>query len=501
MNLVNLLDRQNQERQDKIDAQQQADAAHKFALQKYYGKEFDPNNFDTGTDLNKSINDALISGKKNLAEIINNPNSSDEDIDNAAQQALTPAMKLYQTGMAVKRNIDTSMEGLKGDKTLAPYLGSLKKQAYINALYTKDGDKVRLKNDSELSQLNPDQDYAGDILKNNPQLVVPGDVDVDGFLKGLPVANHKLNGAWYSSPGVKHKSNFEANTYQGVQKLVQDDKGAYSVQTANEPITTTDANGNKVQVNQIPQDVVSSMQSSPGAKAKLDVATMQYLAQHNISAEPNTPAFETAKRAMLYDVFDKKVAKGISQGQDVTTAPIVIKEQMGYPMPGSSKGSDTGDNNANISASFKDITDTPFTGSNGVQGTINNGTFIPKKPGAFDPLYKATYDPTTTMTGTIPIDKLPASVYHAAKAYIADNDITGETAPNDKGKETPTGFVKVKISNGQISSIKTDKGWFDVGDRTNANINTYNKTHGIKQKKDAIIPDASNKKTAEDYGL
>jgi hypothetical protein len=288
---------------------------------------------------------------------------------------------------------------------------------------------------------------------------------------------------------VKHKSAFDASWYDGAQKLVQDHKGAYHIETANEPIETTDANGNPIKINQIPQSVINTMQSTPGAKAKLDVATMQYLAQHspNVSVEPGTPAFETAKKAMVYEMLDKNAPKRISQGQEVNKSASLIKLELGYPMPGS--GKETGGDKPDISASFRDITDAPFVGSNGVQGTIKDGTFVPDKINKF---FGTKYD-GGEITGTVPLDKLPASVFYAVKSYIANNDISGETAPNDKGKEVPTGLVKVKINNGQISAVKTNKGWFDVGDRTNANINTYNKTHSIKQKKNIIQPDTTKK--------
>jgi hypothetical protein len=482
MNLVNLLDRQNQERQDKIDAQKQADEAHKFALQKYYGKEFDPNNFDTGTDLNQAINEALLKGKKNLAEIINNPNSSDEDIDNAAQQALTPAMKLYQIGTAVKRNVDGSVEGLKGDKNLD--VGSLQKQAYVNALYTRDPQtgKLRLKNDQELSQIDPEHNYAADILQNHPELVAKGDVDYNGFLKTLPVANQKLTGEWYSSPGVKHKSAFDASWYDGAQKLVQDNKGAYHITTANDPIQTTDANGNPVTINQIPQSVINTMQSTPGAKAKLDVATMQYLAQHspNVSVEPGTPAFETAKKAMVYEMLDKNAPKRISQGQEVNKSAALTRIELGYPMPGQGGGGTATDKLSQTQASFNDINDTPFVGDNGMVGNINNGQFTQKKGvlSAFSPKYDG-----GEITGSIPIEKLPISVRDAVASWSKGNDITSEK--DDLGD--PTNMVKVKINNGVVTGVKTKSGqWFDVNSLTNANIKQQNSTVTMKQKQHYI---------------
>lgn len=475
MQMANLMQQQNQARQDKIAEQQKADDAHRFALQKYYGKDFDPNNFDIKNDLQGRVNDYLISGKKSLSDVLNKPGVSDQDIDNAAQQALIPAQKLYQVGTAINRNIDTSLEGLKGEKGID--LGSLKKQAYINALYTKDPQtgKMRIKNDQELSQIDPEHNYAADILQNHPELVAKGDVDYNGALKLFQPATQKLTGEWYSSPGVKHKSAFEATWADGPQKLVQDDKGAYKVETANEPIETTDANGRKVLINQIPQGVINTMQSTPGAKAKLDVATMQYLAKTHpdVSVEPNTPAFEIAKRAMVYDMFNKTAPKRISQGQGVNTSSPVIRMQLGLDGK-----KDNGSQEQDMQASFSDVTDTPFIGDNGVKGTINNGKFEPDNGGVFSkllPKYKG-----GEVSGLIPITKLPISVRDAVVKYSQGNDVTGEKTGR---RDTPTGMVKVKINDGVVSAVMTDKGqWFDVNSRLNSNIKAQNSTVPMKEK-------------------
>jgi hypothetical protein len=482
-NLVNLLNRQNQDRQDKIDAQQQADAAHKFALQKYYGSQFNPDNYKTETDDDQDLSNMAGSSLKRVSELINK-GASDEDIQTAANQEASNLQKNYQTVQTVKRNIETSLEGLKGDKTLAPYLGSLKKQAYIHALYTKDGDKIRRKTFDELAQTDPQQNYAGDILQNNPQLIVPGDVDYNGFLKSLPVANQKLTGSWYSSPGVKHKSAFDASWYDGAQKLVQDDKGAYKIETANEPVQTTDANGNPVQVNQIPQSVINTMQSTPGAKAKLDVATMQYLGQHNISAEPNTPAFETAKKAMVYEMLDKNAPKRISQGQDVTNSAALTKIELGYPMPGSQKSSPE-TQTQDVQAAFNDITDTPFVGDDGTSGNIVNGKLSDKYKGV------GSTPSMGEVTGKIPLNKLPLSVRDAVANYSKGNDVTGIKQGR---RDVPTGEVRVKLKDGAVVGVMTDAGqWFDVTSRLNSNIKQQNSTLPMKQKQH-YVQDASKQK-------
>ena len=318
MQMANLMQQQNQARQDKIAEQQKADDAHRFALQKYYGKDFDPTNFDTKTDLNKSINELLISGKKNLSDVLNKPGASDQDIDNAAQQALAPAQKLYQVGTAIKRNVDASLEGLKGEKGID--LGSLKNQAYINALYTKDPQtgKMRIKNDQELSQIDPEHNYAADILQNNPQLVAKGDVDWNGMQKLFMPKTQELSGAHYTSPGVKSKSDFKATWLDGVQDLTRDDKGVYHVTTVSDPVISKDANGNEIKTDALPQSAMNTMQSTPGMKAKMDVATMQYLAKEHpdVSIQPNTPEFEAAKRIMGYQMMKGFSAKAISDKSD-----------------------------------------------------------------------------------------------------------------------------------------------------------------------------------------
>jgi hypothetical protein len=283
---------------------------------------------------------------------------------------------------------------------------------------------------------------------------------------------------------VKHKSNFDASWYDGAQKLVQDDKGAYKIQTANEPVQTTDANGNPVQVNQIPQSVINTMQSTPGAKAKLDVATMQYLGQHNISAEPNTPAFETAKKAMVYEMLDKNAPKRISQGQDVNKSAALTRIELGYPMPGSQKSSPE-TQTQDVQAAFNDITDTPFVGDDGTSGNIVNGKLSDKYKGV------GSTPSMGEVTGKIPLNKLPLSVRDAVANYSKGNDVTGIKQGR---RDVPTGEVRVKLKDGAVVGVMTDAGqWFDVTSRLNSNIKQQNSTLPMKQKQH-YVQDASKQK-------
>lgn len=493
MNFVNMLQQQNEARQQRAEAQRRADEAHKYALQKYYGAQFDPSKFDTETDLNKSINEELMKGRKSLAEVLSKPGVSDQDIENATQQALVPAQKLYQIGTAVKRNIDASLEGLKGDKGID--LGSLKTQAYVNALYTKDPQtgKLRLRNEQELSQVDPEHNYAADLLQNHPELVAKGDVDWSGAQKLFVPKEQELSGAHYTSPGVKSKHDFKATWFDGLQDLVRDDKGVYHVTTVSDPIITKDANGKEVKIDAVPQSVINTMQPTLGAKAKLDVATMQYLAKHSpeVSVEPGTPAFENAKRVMVHEMMKPFAAKKISDKSDVTKSSLLTRIELGYPMPGSGSDGGGGDQAADTRASFNDITDTPFVGDNGMIGSINNGQFEQKKGvlSMFTPKYDG-----REIIGSVPLDKLPASVFNAVSASNAKNDITGETKPDENGKPQPTGFARIKVKGGQISAIKTDKGWFDVDSRQNANIKIQNSTTTMKNKQHYNLPDVKKKK-------
>lgn len=488
LQFANLLQQQNLAQQQRLEQQQQADAAHKFALQKYYGAQFDPSKFDTKTDLNRSVNDALIAGKKSFSEVLNKKGATDEDIDNAAQEALGPAMQLYQAGTTVKRNIDQQTEAYKSDKGID--VGSLQKQAYLNALYTKGSDgKMRLKNSEELAQIDPEHNYAQDLLTNHPELLSKGDLDIDGALKTMVPSKQSLTGAWYSSPGVKRKSSYDASWYDAFQNFGPDAKGVNQVTTKNNPITVTDANGKQHQIDQIPDDVLSHFQQTAGQKAALDVATLKYLAKNSpgVPVQPGSQAFVTAKKKMLYDVLNERAARSISEKKDVTMAAPVIRMQLGLPV-GGAKAAGSGNQQAETQASFNDVTDTPFVGDNGVKGTISNGVLEPNTK-SFGGISAVPYSGGEVI-GSIPEDKLPLSVRDAVVKYSQGNNVTGE---KDK-YGTKTGLVKVKINNGQVVGVKTDAGqWFDVGSRTNADIVQKNKQIPIKQKEQIKLPSDGNK--------
>jgi hypothetical protein len=500
-NLVRMLDQQNQARQDQADAQQQADAAHKFALQKYYGKEFDPSNYNTQNDLNQRITQMSGDSLKRVSDLINS-GASDQDIEAAANQEVGGLRQTYQLGTALQNNINTSLEGYKADKTLAPYYGALAKNTELNVLYKKDPatGKLVLKSNDELSQLDPSHNYAADVLQNNPQLVMPGNVDWQGYKKAFTPVSQELSGEHYTSPGVKSKNDFKATWLDGLQNLVRDDKGAYHVSTLSDPITTTDANGKQVQIDALPQSSIDTMQSTPGMKAQLDVATMHYLAQHspNVSVAPGTPAFENAKRIMAYQMTKDWGAKSISDKQSVNKSEALTKIELGYPMPGSG-GAAAGNKNDETQASFSDISNTPFVGDNGVKGTITNGQFQPAKRGAFAPLYGTPKYNGGEMTGTIPISNLPLSVRDAVAKWSPHNDIKNEIDPTTFD---PTNQVKVKIENGQVTGVMTKSGqWFDVNSRTNSDIKLQNSKTSIKNKQNYKLPDAKGGKNAKDYNL
>jgi hypothetical protein len=370
----------------------------------------------------------------------------------------------------------------------------------------------------DYSQLDPQYNYADDILQNHPALVAKdkGNVDWNGMQKLFMPKTQELSGEHYTSPGVKSSNDFKATYMDGLQTLSRDPKGVYDVSTLSDPIITKDANGNPIKIDALPRSTLNTMQKTPGAKANMDVATQRWLAQtapDKPQPAPGTEDFENAKAIMAYQMMKGFSAKSISDKQKVNTAPIVIRQQLGYPPPGT-KTTDTGDNNANISASFKDITGAPFSGvgsAKGITGSIVNGKFQPTKKGLFSPMFNSSPQYNgQEMTGEIPIDKLPASVYKSLTDYLPKADIPGEVKVDDnghpilddKGKTQPTGYVKVKIgADGSIIAVDTDRGLFTVPDRTNANIKLQNSTTTMKRKQHYNLPDANSKKTAADYGL
>jgi len=512
MNLVNLLDRQRQERQDKIDAQKEADKAHQFALQKYYGTELDPSKYQTSTPLDQFINPAASQSLKDISDLIYK-GASDEDVESAANQATSELQNMYQIGTSIKNNIATSAKGLEGDPGIDQ--GALQLHSNLMAFYKKDPTTGHIipKTKEEIKQLDPQYNYAADILQNHPEWVAKdkGNVDWIGMKKLFTPSSVDVSGTHYTSPGVKSKHDAKATIYDGLQTLTKDDSGAFKVSTLSDPIITTDANGNQVKIDAIPQSTLNTLQKTPGAKANMDVATQRWLAQNypdQPQPAPGTQHFEDMKRIMGFQMMKDFGAKAISDKTDENRSALRIRLDLGGSLPGQGKEVKDG-STPDISASFKDINGADFQSSDGkVNGTIENGVFQPAKKSLFSPLFGGGYKAGQEITGTIPVDKLPASVYKAAQSYISNNDITGETVPgtdkdgNPTSKEIPTGRVKVKIGgDGQIQAIRTDKGWFDVGDRENANVNLLNKTRSIKNKIEGKLPDAKTKKTAADYGL
>jgi len=490
MNLVNLLDRQNEERQQRLYERQKADEAHKFALQKYYGSEFDPKNYASLTDIDKRLPDMADGLYKKVSDLIFK-GASDQDIDRVANQGVASLRNMYQIGTALKRNIDASAEGLKGDPGID--LGALNLHSNLMAFYKKDPNTGQLipKTNEEVAQLNPQYNYAADILKNHPNWVSKGKgvVDWNGMQKLFMPKTQELSGEHYTSPGVKSKNDFKATWLDGLQDLTKDDKGVYHVTTVSDPIITKDANGNEVKIGALPESTINTMQSTPGAKANMDVATMKYLAQHNLSAEPGTQAFEDTKRIMGYQMMKDFAAKSISDKSSVNKSASLIRMELGYPMPGSGQKALTPEEQkAAITASFNDITGVRFIGNNGAEGRIENGKLVGFK-GGIKNLFNG-----GVVEGKVPIEQLPLSLIRGVEAYAPNVSLTGKKY-TDEAKEAgydpqkqmqadaDKGMVDVKVKNGVVVGIRTDNGpYFSVDDKVQSQINIDNKLRSIKNK-------------------
>ena len=479
----------HQQNEAELQRQQQRDQAiqaHQFALDKYYGNQFDPKDFDTNTALDEQINDYLAKGHQQVSEAIQNKIDG-ADLDRIVQQSLAPAIQLHQKGSLIKSNIDATATALKPDKGIDT--DALRKEATLRALYNRSPDgKYTIKNMQDLAQVDPEHDYSKDILDQNPELVSTGGVDVEGKLAKMIPQNFKSSGSYYSSPGVKRKGSFEANYFQGAQKLTQDPDGAYKVVTADNPIVTKDATGNPVTIHQVPDEVLSHFSQTVGDRAALDVATKKYLTDNNLPAlQPGSQGFDQAKKAMLYDQIENIGPKKISETHDVTTAPIVIKNELGLINPTPAQPA------IQNQTGFDKISNVPFYQQGTVNGTditakggtINNGTINNLPPG--------------TNEVKIRLQDLPEEYRGAAKKLSSDNDITGDKNPNDNSVERslrnkPTGYATLQVVNGNLTGIKTDKGTFLTPDDLNTvQTNELNKTLPMKQK----IHPAGTKSIAE----
>lgn len=485
MQIADSMHQANLAQQQRLEQQKRADAAHKYALQKYYGGQFDFDKFDTGTDLDTRINDYLVQAQKNLTDALGQKGISDEDVDKIANEALIPAMRLSTIGKAVKRNIDGTMAAY--DKKDGIDTGALAKHAYIDALYNRDPNtgKLTLKNTDELNQIDPDHNYIADVVNNRPGLISKGNVDYMEGLKGWPAQPVGDSGEYYDAQGVKHKGSWKTNIYTGLQEIEKDGKGVARVVTVNNAIPITDANGNPVidpktgkqaLINQAPEILMNRLQDTPGKKAAMDVATIKYLQSHPAtageSAIPGTPGFEIAKRAMAYDQLQNLTKRiNISKGEQAPA--FVIKNMLGIAPGGGSGGQTPAQQNNDIKASFNDITNARFIGNNGAEGRIENGKLVGFK-GGIKSLFNG-----GVIEGKMPVEQLPLTIRDAVAKYSPKNDITGKKY---EGTKSP-GYVDIKTKNGVVTGIRTDSGqWFELNNLTQAEINDENKVRGIKNK-------------------
>src|ERR1019366_1915026 len=179
LKLAGYLNQQNMAQQYRQDRMNQAAQAHKDALQKYYGNQFDIDKFDTKTALNEPIDDILSKGRQTVADAIQK-GIDGGDLEKIQQQALAPAVQLFQKGTLIQQNLAQTSAALKTDPGIdsdAVYKGGM-----LAALYDQDPNtgKYIPKTGADLAAVDPEKDYGKEFISNHPELAAKGGVNWEG---------------------------------------------------------------------------------------------------------------------------------------------------------------------------------------------------------------------------------------------------------------------------------------------------------------------------------
>lgn len=308
VNAANLaLRRDELEYEKKQRAIQQAEQkkAHAAALQQYAGKMYDPKDYVTNTDVDKLINDNLMSANIEMAQYLQqHPETSASDVTLMAQQKLKPVYGLYQQGLAAKRQIDeiTATIG-KGDPDFDTGLAS--RLAMHKALYQKNENTGQW--DLNPDKIDPQRNYVQEIMNENPELFTKGkNLDVLGILKDIPTS--EVSGITQSDDGRSKERLAIKGTKYAFQDFKMGKNGMpQGYEIHNEPVQL-----GKATLPAVDDNTFTAFTNKVSRRLQMDAETKQFIAENKLPIEPGTEEFRAISKHLLYNKLDSLPLKKLS---------------------------------------------------------------------------------------------------------------------------------------------------------------------------------------------
>lgn len=303
---------------------------------KYMAGQLDFSKFATGTAVDPVINDNVSAlFQKYANRIKQNKGESLSSLLMDLSQDVNGLKNYSLTAKQIRANIEQRSKELAGDGKDWEANG-LMKDAMTKAFMKLDPTtgKVVMKSAEELD---PNADYAGQLLTTRPELYNKGQEGYWKNIESLPKASYGESTGIYARPGVKVKGSWEANNLLPFQQVVKDKDGiATGTQVKNEMIEFKRPDGSKVKVPALPQSVYDEIIGNTQNSLYFNADFNKYLKQVNPNINPHSPEADQLKRVYAYDQLKARYPdnSNFKTKKDEQQSTYVIKNQLGIPVGG-----------------------------------------------------------------------------------------------------------------------------------------------------------------------
>jgi hypothetical protein len=313
--LDNLIKQNEQRKKDEIKAAEDAQIRND-KLTAEIGNAFLDENYLTGTVQDPYIRQLLADTRnKYLAELKANPNMSAADLQFKINQDIAKIGGISSNIKTVNAGVSQQVKQFSKEKGVNP--DALQKLAMDKFMYKKDP-KTGMKVLKSPDEMDPTQDYIGQVIDENPDLVLDRNTAFQSMLKDMPTykVGHEVT---TDKGGMKRTYDVNAE-FHPFQKLAQDEKGNFLI----------DKNTNR------PYHIVAGKKVDIGNGQMLDVAEDEAYGLFNenntgrilINADfkdfnenlkrqgkspidPNSPEGDLIKRHLLYKRLESVPAKNL----------------------------------------------------------------------------------------------------------------------------------------------------------------------------------------------
>lgn len=325
--LVPQLLAQNRRNQELRLREQEDERRRSESLLKTLGDQASNKHYMTMTAYDPIVNNQLAGVRLDIAKMIQNK-ASDVDVNMELTRRLGDLSSFTEGVKSIKANIDQQV------KAYSKYQGidsnALQQVAMSNAIYKTDpktGQKV-LRSPNELD---PNQDYIAETIRNNPELILKGDQGIRKFNESFKPVNMSQLPIKTEDNGVTVTKQYDAYV-PAYMELQTDGKGwGTGIKVRSKTIPDIKgADGKPLEV--ADDEVYNSYNSDPASAAYLNKALKDFNQSSKAQIDPSSPEADIWKSHYLLDWLNRNKTGRFSNGGGSVESALKEKADRGLPL-------------------------------------------------------------------------------------------------------------------------------------------------------------------------